>query len=130
MIPTPTQPLPNPRGGRAEPVWIGAAVALFVGGCATVGMERAAPSITAATIDAGAARGFSAADIERGRGVFVAKCAECHTLQPPAGRSEEEWGTILPRMARRARLDEDDARSVRAYILAARLVGPGGAALK
>lgn len=130
MNTTPTQQHPNPRGGRAESVWLGAVVAFFIGGCAAVSMERAAPPVTAATIDAGTARGFSAADIERGRGVFVAKCAECHTLQPPAGRSEEEWGTILPRMARRARLDEDDARSVRAYILAARLVGPGGAALK
>jgi mono/diheme cytochrome c family protein len=114
---------PVPRRGRAGVVR--SVAALLIGGCAAANMERA-PSVTGATIDAGAARGYVADDIQWGREVFIARCAECHTLQAPAGHSDEQWREILPRMARRARLDEDDRRRVETYIFAARGAGPNG----
>ena len=120
MAPSSANECSRARSGGAEAAWLGSVAALFSAGCAAVSLERAAPPITDATIKAAAGRGYSAADIGHGREVFIGKCGECHTLQPPAGRSEGEWSEILPRMVRRARLDPGDARCVEAYVLAAR----------
>lgn len=120
----------DPHAGRAAFARLGAVVVLLIAGCTGVSLEQAAPCITAAAVDAGTARGYSAVELERGREVFVGKCGECHTLQAPGGRTEQEWREILPRMARRARLDAGDARRVEAYLLAARDAWPGGAGKK
>ena len=105
---------------RAQAPAVVACAALIIGGCAAMSTQQAAPSVTPALIDAGNARGLAPADIKRGREIFVGRCAECHTLQPPVGRTEAQWREVLPRMARRARLDADEARAVEAYVFSAR----------
>ncbi len=94
-------------------------IALALAACA--GGPRSwgqAPDLTPALIERGSTRGFPEDSLRRGREVFVAKCAECHALPNPDGYTEREWERILPRMARRARLDDSEARAVRAFVLA------------
>ena len=117
-------PLSFQRARRAEALWLGGILIFLIGGCATVAVDQEAPLVTPAITDAAAARGFTGTDAQAGREVFLAKCGECHALQAPSAWTEDEWKDILPRMARRAKLDPDQARQVETYVLSAMDVAP------
>jgi hypothetical protein len=113
------------RGWRGPLLWIGG-----VGACAAVVgcVAAGAPPAVAGPVAEAAARLELPLDaVQRGHDLFVVKCVRCHSAPAPGAYSEEEWGRILPRMARRAKLDGAAESDVRAYVLAARGVRPDGA---
>ena len=114
------------RHGAGEGAWVCAIGAALIGGCVAADPERTAPRVTAAVVDAALARGFAAEDLGRGRTIYVERCGECHTLQSPAERGEEEWREIMPRMVRLTRLGADDARRVNAYVFSMVHAGAAG----
>ena|SRR5436853_5439235 len=61
-----------------------------------------------------------AAQLERGRMLFVHRCIECHTLPAMWKYSTEDWPRIVKDMSHRASLKPDERDAVIAYILAVR----------
>jgi hypothetical protein len=58
-----------------------------------------------------------------GRQLFVGSCGKggfCHKLPTPKSRSEEQWPLILDRMAKKAKLDDDQKELVLGFVLAVR----------
>lgn len=53
-----------------------------------------------------------------GKTIFQGKCGSCHTLFPPSSRNVASWEKILPPMARKAKLTDDEAAKVHAYVMA------------
>jgi hypothetical protein len=62
----------------------------------------------------------TAAQLERGRTLFVHRCIECHTLPAIWKYSKRDWPQIVNDMSHRASLKPDERDAVIAYILAAR----------
>jgi len=62
----------------------------------------------------------NAAQLERGRTLFVHRCIECHTLPAIWKYSREDWPHIVNDMSHRASLKPEDREAVVAYISAAR----------
>lgn len=59
----------------------------------------------------------TAADLARGRDLYVAKCSGCHPLHGVDERSDAEWEATLAEMREKARLDADSERPLRLYLL-------------
>ena len=63
---------------------------------------------------------FSAERAEKGRELFVRRCADCHNHPDLTAREPAQWPHILDRMARKADLSHADADAILSFILAAR----------
>ena len=87
-------------------------VALAVTSC--VSLEQAAPSPNKLPLSSGARLG----QLERGRELYVTKCARCHSAEPVTRYSAQEWREIVPDMAQKAKLNSADEAAVDAYVLA------------
>jgi mono/diheme cytochrome c family protein len=101
--------------------WFPIALAVTLG-CRQVPVETAAPR----TERIGAAQD-QIARLEAGRSIYTdrEKCARCHKPKPVADHNAEEWAnSILPKMARKAKLSSSEYDEVLAYVLAARTVSP------
>lgn len=63
-------------------------------------------------------KNYTEAQMDEGKVVWQASCIKCHKLYEPESHSVKSWEKILPRMFKRAKLDNKQAGTVRAYILA------------
>jgi cytochrome c5 len=68
--------------------------------------------------------GATAESLESGRQVFLRNCNRCHELPAIGAFSEAELERIVPRMARKAKLDEVQSQQVLQFVLAARSSSP------
>ena len=55
--------------------------------------------------------------MELGKATWRASCGKCHKLYQPNTHSMEAWERILPRMSKKAKLDDRQAEAVRAFVL-------------
>lgn len=62
-------------------------------------------------------RNFTPAQMEEGKTIWEGKCARCHKLYSPGSYTVHKWESILVRMNPKAKLNQDEAGKVRAYIL-------------
>ncbi len=93
----------------------GAAVALMAGAC---GPGYVAPAVTPQL--AKISRSPQTL-LERGHSIHQAKCAKCHSFENPANYEVAELSDeIMPKMARKSKLDAADERAVLVYLLASR----------
>jgi len=60
----------------------------------------------------------TAASLERGRDLYVARCSGCHPLHPPGSQPAARWATVLDQMAPRAKLTGDERELVLRYLTA------------
>ena len=77
-----------------------------IGGTKTeskVALESGATNASATTIDAGHA-------------LFTAKCGKCHALKDPTKYTAGGWDVIMQKMAKKARLNEEQKAQVTAYV--------------
>lgn len=51
-----------------------------------------------------------------GKAIWQANCDKCHKLYATPSYSLDQWKKILPKMTKRAKLDDAQALAVRAYI--------------
>ena len=65
-----------------------------------------------------AKKNYSATQLEQGKTIWQNSCHKCHKLYEPASHSVSKWNSVLPRMTKRAHLDDADAGMVRAYLIA------------
>lgn len=61
---------------------------------------------------------FSADQLEAGKVLFAGNCAKCHAMKGPETRTAAQWDKILQRMIPKARLNEEDGKLVKAYVIA------------
>lgn len=100
---------------------IGAAFATLSACGAGYPPAGAAPEpLTAASIDAAHARSSTdtAESLEQGRQLFVQHCNQCHQYADRAAFTEEQFRTIVPRMATKAHLSAADGELVLHFIIA------------
>jgi mono/diheme cytochrome c family protein len=62
----------------------------------------------------------SLGDLERGRSLYVARCAGCHTLKEPRRFSAEAWVTALEKMEAQegVKLEASESRDIQRYLVA------------
>ena len=53
-----------------------------------------------------------------GKTVYTSRCGRCHGLKEVTAYSEQSWEGILKSMIPKAKLNEDEARQVTAYVMA------------
>lgn len=54
--------------------------------------------------------------IAQGKGLYEARCANCHKMFSPTDFTQAEWAPILTRMQKKARLDDEQMSLVREYV--------------
>lgn len=54
--------------------------------------------------------------LAEGKRLYDNNCAKCHKLFSPADYTREDWQPILVRMQRKARLDDIQMATVKAYV--------------
>ena len=63
--------------------------------------------------------GVDQATLARGRGVYMAHCAQCHERVHPGQIDPEFWRSITPHMAVKAQLTEAEEEQVLHYVMVA-----------
>ena len=58
----------------------------------------------------------SLASLERGRGLYLARCASCHEPFAPDSRSLDEWHLEVDEMRERSGLDPAEERLILGYL--------------
>lgn len=61
---------------------------------------------------------FSTAQLEAGHVLFMNNCAKCHKLKQPDTHNQKQWEKILNRMIPKSKLNEEDGKLVRDYVMA------------
>ncbi|WP_341834409.1 hypothetical protein WJU16_15575 [Chitinophaga pollutisoli] len=51
-----------------------------------------------------------------GKAIFREKCAKCHHYKLPETKTAEKWPGIMDRMARKAKLNDDQKAAVVAFV--------------
>ncbi len=92
--------------------------ALLLASC--MSLEEMAPPVGPVLTKMAAYRGAERSVLEKGRELYLTDCARCHSVEPIARYTLEEWRKILPRMADESNLDALQGRAVEAYVLGAR----------
>ncbi|MCI0631254.1 MAG: cytochrome c [Phycisphaerales bacterium] len=100
---------------RRKPLIVSALLALMIGACATI--EELAPPVDDTMLRAAGVDQTAAAQIERGRALYVTDCVRCHSPEPVMRYSAQQWRQIIPRMATEAALREEDRAAVEAYVM-------------
>lgn len=59
---------------------------------------------------------FSKYEDSNGKAIFKEKCARCHRYRLPETRTAEKWPGIIDRMAKKAKLNEDQKAAVLAFV--------------
>lgn len=98
-----------PRPSRAVP-FIAAAL---LAGC--VSIEKAAPPVAMLAVQPS---GAQRTQLERGRTIYITKCAKCHSPEPVTRYSATRWDGILKEMIDETKLDAPESAAVRAYVFA------------
>lgn len=61
--------------------------------------------------------GATLASLNEGKMHFEANCNKCHGLKKPASRTEAEWREIMPRMAKKAKIDANIENLILQYVV-------------
>lgn len=69
--------------------------------------------------------GTTAADLERGRTLYVRRCAGCHAVPLPTVHTPAEWPEVIGEMAARARLSPEDRADIERFLVALSAEDPG-----
>lgn len=56
--------------------------------------------------------------VDQGKLVYTARCGKCHALKNTANYTTDRWQQILIKMIPKAKLDENQAKQVTAYVMA------------
>ncbi len=92
----------------------------------TLVLAPAAALALAALACAGAPAGSAGPDAAGDR-LYRSRCSACHRAYPPSSRDRAAWAQILPKMAPRAKLTDDERARILGYLDAnAKDAAPGG----
>jgi len=60
---------------------------------------------------------YTGVQLAEGKTIWENSCQKCHKLYSPENYTVRKWENILPRMSKRAKLDDKQSAHVRAYLL-------------
>lgn len=99
-------------------------LSIFLLGCFVLIMSRCATK-TSKAITAGPVptpeqmmTEYTVAQLDKGKSIWENNCNKCHKLFEPESRIPEKWNNVLKRMIPRAKLDMEEGKLVRAYLIA------------
>src|SRR4051812_47010986 len=84
---------------------VAGALALAVASCGPSPVPRVSPELVAVAQQGDATA--SAADLERGRAIYTARCSTCHALPRPIDYDAPTWRSWMRSMAPKAKLDDE-----------------------
>ena len=58
--------------------------------------------------------------LKEGHTLYINKCGSCHALKMPRSENEEGWKKIVPPMAQKAKLNEEEEALILHYLLTMR----------
>lgn len=104
---------------RLFTLFIISGAALTLTQCATkkAAVKTPAEPTTPEAIVAEVKRNYTPAQMDEGKMIWEAKCGTCHKLYAPQSRMVPTWENVLVRMNPKAKLNEEEAGKVRAYVL-------------
>lgn len=77
--------------------------------------------------------GYTLADLNQGKAIFMKNCDECHKLKKPSSQSEAEWLEVVPEMIAKANkkagstiIDAKSQEQLLKYLLTMRTAGKTG----
>ena len=59
---------------------------------------------------------YPTTEIAQGKGLYDAKCSQCHKLKVVDKFSTEQWSKILPVMAGKAKLPDNETAMIQSFI--------------
>lgn len=62
----------------------------------------------------------TAESLAKGKTILTTRCVKCHPAKPFTKYSEKDWEKILVKMTPKAKLNTEEAETLRRYILASR----------
>lgn len=86
---------------------------ILLAGC--VSLEQAAPPVALLGLPT---TGSKRTDLEKGRDIYITRCAKCHSVEPVKKYTTSEWERIMPVMVEKTKLTPDDNALVCAYVSA------------
>lgn len=89
---------------------------LFASSCTT--KKATTSEKSPADIVAEVKKNYTEADMNAGKILWGENCNKCHKLHDGPEFTVSKWENVLPRMSKRAKLSDDQAGKVRAYLLA------------
>ena len=66
--------------------------------------------------EANVAKNTDIASLQKGRELYINKCASCHTLYAPEKFNKTEWNKWVDKMAPKAKLTQEEKVLVKAYV--------------
>jgi cytochrome c5 len=63
-------------------------------------------------------KNYTAAQMDEGKALWQENCKKCHKLHDGPDYTVKKWENVLPRMFNRAKVNDDQAGKIRAYLLA------------
>ncbi len=85
--------------------FIAFSILLFTASCSS-STTPTTPEVTLPTVE-----------LQSGKTIYEKKCHRCHKLKVIDNYSAEQWNNILPDMASKARLSDEDEALVKAYVV-------------
>ncbi|PWT75226.1 MAG: hypothetical protein C5B59_09345 [Bacteroidetes bacterium] len=61
--------------------------------------------------------GFSLSELNEGKSIYEAHCNKCHRFKVPESRDEMKWDMVIPKMAKKAKLDSVQESLVLKYVV-------------
>ena len=91
------------------------ALLLWLSACA----GRPLPLVTEADVEFASARWpeLPAGSLEKGRQLYLSKCASCHRPIDPSRYTAAEWPTKIAEMNKEKRVDDQSLKLIEAYLL-------------
>ena len=102
-------------------LWAGSVLLV---GCMT--LEQMAPPVDARVVSAAGVYGGHADTMQRGRHVYLTRCADCHSIEPIDRYSLVQWEMILEDMSAEAKLTPDQAGDLEQYVMTIRRMQADG----
>jgi len=98
-----------------------ALIAIFASALASCETTQStAPQVDPAMTRVAQADGIPPEALAEGRRLLAARCTSCHSLEPIAKNSTDEWRANVREMSQRAGLSEREEQEITAYLVAAR----------
>lgn len=61
--------------------------------------------------------GYSLSELNEGKSIYEAHCNKCHKYKVPESRNETKWDKVIPKMAKKAKLDSLQQSLVLKYVV-------------
>ncbi|HVM90071.1 MAG TPA: hypothetical protein VMT76_17925 [Puia sp.] len=67
--------------------------------------------------------GYTFNELNQGKAIYEANCNKCHRYKAPQTKSEKKWNKVIPKMAKKAKLDSAQQQLVLKYVITMSTVG-------